>query len=77
MHTLRLHISDGIYEKLIWFLKRFDKTELEIIQEDNVYTVNKEYLHSELNKIKANAVDFISLEELNVSVEKVISKYEN
>lgn len=77
MHTLRLHISDGTYDKLMWFLRRFDKSEIEIIQEDSTFLSTKEYLHKELDKIITNEATFISSEELDNSIEDAISKYEN
>ncbi len=77
MHTLRLHISDSIYDKLMWFLARFDKSEIEIIQEDSFFAAERDFLHVELQKIDAGEIDFISAEELNISIENAISKYEN
>ncbi len=52
MHTLKLHISDSIYDKVMWLLKKFDKSEIEIISEDAEFAANKMYLHEELNKLK-------------------------
>jgi hypothetical protein len=77
MHTIRLHISDGTYDKLMWFLRRFDKSEIEIIQDDSTFLSTKEYLHNELDNIITNKATFISSEELDKSIENVISKYEN
>jgi hypothetical protein len=77
MHSLKLNISDSIYDKFMWFLHRFDKTEIEIIHVESTFYANKEYLNNELNNIKSNEVEFISMDELNSSIDKVISKYEN
>ena len=77
MHTLRLHISDGIYDKLIWFLARFDKSEIEIIQEDSAFVAERDYLHKELQKIDAGEMDFVSADELNAEIENAIARYEN
>jgi len=76
MHTLKLNISDSIYDKLIWLLRRFDKTEIEIIEE-SLYNSNKEYLNNELDKIQSNKGEFITADELHVSIDKAIAKYEN
>jgi hypothetical protein len=77
MHTLKLNINDTIYDKIMWFLYRFDKSEIEIIHEDSVFNSNKDYLNNELNRINSNEVIFITADELNNSIDKVISKYEN
>ena len=33
MHTVKLRVNDGVYDKLIWLLSKFNKDEVEIIPE--------------------------------------------
>lgn len=77
MHTLRLHISDKVYDKLLWFLNRFDKSEIEIVQENTAFSSNKEYLSNELDKLNSNQATFVSSEDLNNSIDEIISNYEH
>ena len=77
MHTLKLNISDTIYDKLIGLLKKFDKSELEIVQDDKVFLANKEYLHNEHAALKNGQAKFVSADELNNSVEKVVRKHDD
>jgi hypothetical protein len=77
MHILKLNVSEGVYDKLIWFLHRFDKTEVEIIQDEPTFIVNKEYLNNELSRIKSNNAVFVSRDELIKSIDEAISKYEH
>jgi hypothetical protein len=36
MQTVMLNVSDSVADKLFWLLKHFDKSEVEIIQEDKL-----------------------------------------
>ena len=77
MQTIRLRVNDKVYEKLIWLLKKFNKTDIEIISEDENYLKDKAYLQRELNEIDNGKAVFYSLEELEDELDKVISKHEN
>lgn len=77
MQTLKLNINDNVYDKFMLILQRFDKSEIEIVQEDNLFNLNKNYLNFELNKLNADSSELITVEELNNSMDEIISKYEN
>jgi|TARA_R100000027_G_scaffold62371_1_gene54427 hypothetical protein len=77
MQTIRLRVNDKVYEKLVWLLKKFNKTDIEIISEDENYLKDKAYLQRELNEIDNGKAVFYSLEELEDELDKVISKHEN
>ncbi len=77
MQTIRLRVNDKVYEKLIWLLKKFNKTDIEIISEDENFLKDKAYLQRELNEIDNGKAVFYSLEELEDELDKVISKHEN
>lgn len=77
MQTIRLRVNDKVYEKLVWLLKKFNKTDIEIISEDENYLKDKAYLQRELNEIDNGKAVFYSLEDLEDELDKVISKHEN
>ncbi len=77
MHSLKLNIDDKIYDRLLWFLNKFSKDELEIIIEDVNFEVNKKYLQSELNEIKEGKATFYTVEEVEQRLDKIIEKHES
>lgn len=77
MQTIKLRVNDKVYEKLILVLKRFNKSDLEIISEDKDFLKDKAYLQHELNEIDNENAIFYSIDELENELEKVISKHEN
>ena len=44
MHTLILKVNDRIYDKLMWFLSKFSKDEVEIIPETSDFAKDQKYL---------------------------------
>jgi len=77
MQTLKLNISDNIYDKLIQLLNVFDKSELEIIHTNSNFKANQNYLNNELANIKSGNAVFISEEDLNIAIENAITKHED
>lgn len=77
MQTIRLRINEKIYNNLMWFLSRFNGEEIQIIEENEDYIAVKEYLEKELEKIDKDQTNFLTLDELDIELEKRISKYEN
>jgi len=74
MKTIKLEISNKIYEKVLWLLEQFNPEDLKIIDDNKTI---KNYLSKELETIDNGTAEFISLEELDKVMEKRISKYEN
>ena len=77
MQTIRLRVSDQIYKNLMWFLKRFNKEEIQIIEEDEDFLSVQSYLTKELENLESNKADFLNLDELNEQLESTIRKNEN
>lgn len=80
MHSIRLKISDKIYENVLWWLSKFSKEELEIIVEEadvKTFSENKRYLGEELNEILDGNAKFLSEDEAEYRLEKMIKKHEN
>jgi len=76
MHTLKLRVNDGIYDKLIWLLSKFNKDEIEIIPETSDFTKNQKYLTNELNEILNGKAKFVEMDEANQQLENIIKKHE-
>ncbi|MFW5758206.1 MAG: tRNA pseudouridine synthase A [Bacteroidota bacterium] len=77
MQTIRLRVNDSIFQQLMWFLKRFDKNEIEVINENEEYLSIQEYLKKELENIENETADFISFNQLDEELESTIRKYED
>ncbi|MEH6765007.1 MAG: hypothetical protein V7655_10955 [Aequorivita antarctica] len=74
MKTVRLEISNKIYDKVLELLQQFNPEDMKVIDENDA---NKKYLSKELENIVNGSADFISMEELDKVMEERISKYEN
>jgi hypothetical protein len=76
MHTIRLRVNDKVYRNLMWFLERFKKDEIQVINEDSEFISIQEYLKTELKILENLKNEFVTLEELDDELEKTIKKYE-
>ena len=74
MKTVKLEISNKIYDKVLGLLQQFSPEDMKIIDENSSV---KKYLSKELEDIDNGTAEFISLEELDNTMEERISKYEN
>ena len=77
MHTIKLQVSDKIYDKLLWLLSKFSKDEIEIISEDSTFAKDKKYLERELNEMIDGKANFIGVEEAEQRLENTIKQHEN
>lgn len=77
MHTLKLRVNDGVYDKLMWLLSKFNKDEVEIIPETSEYAKNQKYLASELNEIRNGKAKFVEMDEAEQRLENIIKKHED
>ena len=62
MHTIKLNVSDSIYNELIVLLTRFSKEEVEIISDNENFTASKNYLHRELEDLKSGKATFYTVD---------------
>jgi len=74
MKTLKLEISNKIYDKILWLLQQFNPEDVKVIDENNN---DKEDLSKKLKEMDNGNAEFISLEEFDKVMEERISKYEN
>ena len=68
MQTIRLRVNDKIYKHLMWFLRRFNKEEIQVIRETDEFLSIQEYLNKELEKIENGTAGFTSIDQLNLSL---------
>jgi hypothetical protein len=77
MQVVKLRIHDKVYEKLMWLLGKFSKDEVEIITDDNEFSLNQNYLVSELKEIYDGNATFVDIDEADKRLEDVIKKHED
>ena len=77
MRILRINVNESIYHNLLWFLKRFGKDELQVIDEGDELLSVQSYLDNELQKVEEGSAEYMSLKELSVETEKTIRKHED
>ena len=72
MKTIQLKVSDSVYDKFLWLLSKFTKEEIEIISENESFKATKNYLKNELSEIKNGTASFVSEEELEDRLNKIV-----
>jgi hypothetical protein len=77
MHTVKLRVNDGVYDKLIWLLSKFNKDEVEIIPETSDFAKNQKYLANELSEILNGKAKFVEMDEAEQRLENIIKKHED
>ena len=77
MQTVRLKISDKVYDKVMWLLSKFNRNEVEIIPDDPSYIEYQEYLQNELDEINNGKAKFHTIAELEARLDNVIKNREN
>ena len=77
MQTVKLRVNDGVYDKLLLLLSKFNKDEVEIIPETTDFAKNQNYLTGELNEILNGKARLIEMDEADQRLENIIKKYIN
>lgn len=77
MQTIRLRVNEKVYKHLKWFLGKFSKDELQIIEENEEFLFNQKDLQDELLEIETGKAEFIDLQQLDDELESTIRKYED
>ncbi|MEF8811948.1 MAG: hypothetical protein V5A47_13565 [Bacteroidales bacterium] len=79
MHSVKLLISDKVYDKFMWLLKKFSKDEVQIIaEEEKDYHQTKKYLENELKQMDSGQAKFYTLEEAEKKLEDFgFTKYQD
>ena len=76
MQTIRLRVNEKVYKHLMWFLNKFSKDELQIIEEDEEFVSIQKDLQQELTRVEEGSAEFIDLQQLDKDLESTIQKYE-
>ena len=76
MQTIRLRVNEKVYKHLMWFLNKFSKDELQIIEENEEFLSIQKDLQDELNRIEAGKAEFVDLQQLDDELESTLRKYE-
>ncbi len=77
MQTIRLQVNNDTYKHLMWFLSKFKKEELNIINENEEFISIKKYLHDELKNIDNDSEGFVDINQLDAELEATIREYED
>ena len=76
MQTIRLRVNDRIYKNLISILRKFNREDIEVIEENDSYLATQQYLEKELSKVEDGSAEYIGLEELEKSLDETLRKYD-
>ena len=74
METLKLKVDKKILNQILDILKQFRPEDLQVIVEESS---DIKRLQERFGELKSKDARFISLEDLDINLEKTISKYEN
>ncbi|MDF3078163.1 MAG: hypothetical protein K0S09_2052 [Sphingobacteriaceae bacterium] len=77
MATIKLRVNDKILDRVIWLLRQFKKEELEIIEEDGSFNEIRKGLQEDLKRIESDQIQYYSIEEADILLEKSIKEHEN
>jgi hypothetical protein len=72
MQTLRLLVSDKVYDNIMQLLSKFSKEELEIITENDHYLSVQQYLQNELSEMNEGKAEYHTIEDLDSTLESRI-----
>lgn len=78
METLHLKIKNKeTYHHILWFLKKFDPEELELIDGAELFQSIQKELHQELKRVDSGKSTFMELDAFDKELERLIAEYEN
>jgi len=61
----------------MWFLQRFTKDEILVINENDEFLSVKQYLQKELESVEDGTAKYIGMEQLDSELESTIRKYDD
>jgi len=76
MQTIRLRVNDKVYKNVIRFLSKFNKDEVEVIQENDTFLSIQQYLEKELASVEEGTAKYTSIEALENRLDDTIRKNE-
>ncbi|PZR19737.1 MAG: hypothetical protein DI539_13015 [Flavobacterium psychrophilum] len=72
METIHLKINAKVYDHVIWLLKQFNSSDVQIVSDD--YLKIKNELDETLRQIDNHEMEFMSLEEFDSKTEEFLIK---
>ncbi len=76
MQTIRLRVNDRVYKTLIRLLSKFNKDDIQVIEEDDNYISIQQYLKKELSTVEDGSAEYIDIDELEDILDATIRKHE-
>ena len=76
MQTIILRVNDRVYKTLIRFLSKFNKDDIQVIEENDNYLSIQQYLKKELSTVEDGSAEYIDIEELENTLDATIRKHE-
>lgn len=84
MHTLQLNIQESVYDSFIQYIGKYKNNEIKIVNEsyemspaEKKYLANREYIRKEIEDMDSGKSEFVSMEEFESHMDKVLAKYES
>ena len=74
MHTIKLKVSNNVYEKFKSIISKFEPTDIEIIKEYDNYYEAKKYVEHELQEMKEGKAEYYTLEEFEEILDRIIDE---
>ncbi|MBE9468519.1 MAG: tRNA pseudouridine synthase A [Bacteroidetes bacterium] len=72
MHTIQLKINDKVYKRFLLLLRKFNKDEVEIVNEEQYFISTNNYLQKELREIQSGNAKFISQSDIENRLDQII-----
>ncbi len=76
MQTIRLRVNDRVYRNLIRLLSKFNKDDIQVIEEDENYLSIQQYLKKELSTVEDGSAEYIDIDDLENTLDATIRKHE-
>lgn len=78
MDTLLIKVKNAeTYQHLLWLLKRFDQSEIQVIEHADSFNTIKQTLQAELERIDTGKSDLMDMDDFDDELEKIIASYED
>lgn len=77
MATLTLQVKDSILEQVLSLLSQFDRSEVEVMEQDAAFLAQRRHLHEQTARIERGEAKTYSIEEVDAYLEDVIREYES
>ena len=77
MATIKLKVSDKVLDKVVWLLRQFKQEDVEIIESEDSFEADKNYVHSELRRLESGESKSYTIDEVDEILERSVRQYES